>query len=112
MSTLRKEDMMAIKIVIERSVSPDNQGEVAELLKDLRGKAMRQQGYTSGETLFSVDRTGTHVVISTWESLRDWKAWEKDPERISIVNKIEKLLKSKSKVSVFATTPRSIAEGV
>jgi antibiotic biosynthesis monooxygenase (ABM) superfamily enzyme len=109
---LRKEAVMAIKVIIERSVSPDNQGEVAELLKDLRAKAIRQPGYISGETLFSVDHAGTHVAISSWESLRDWKAWEKNQERTSIVDKIERLLKAKSKVSIFATTPRSIAEGV
>jgi len=103
---------MAIKVIIERAVSPDNQGEVAELLKDLRAKATRQPGYISGETLFSVEHSGTHAAISSWESLRDWKAWEKNPERIAIVAKIENLLKAKSKVSIFATTPRSIAEGV
>jgi len=103
---------MAIKVIIERTVSADNQGEVAELLKELRAKAVRQTGYISGETLFSVDRPGTHVTISTWESLREWKAWEKEQDRIRIVDKIERLLKSKSKVTVFATTPRSIAEGV
>lgn len=103
---------MAIKVIIERTVSADNQGEVAELLKELRAKAVLQPGYISGETLFSVNRPGTHVTISTWESLREWKAWEKNRDRKEIVNKIDKLLKSKSKVSVFATTPRSIAEGV
>jgi heme oxygenase (mycobilin-producing) len=109
---LGKEAVMAIKVIIERSVSPDNQGEVAELLKELRSKAIRQPGYISGETLFSVDHSGTHVAISTWESLREWRAWEKNPERTAIVDQIEKLLKAKSKVSIFATTPRSIAEGV
>ena len=103
---------MAVKIVIERTVSPDNQGEVAELLKDLRSKAIRQPGYLSGETLFSVDRSGTRVAISSWESLREWRDWEKNPERTAIVDKVEKLLKTKSKVSIFATTPRSIAEGM
>ena len=103
---------MAVKVIIERSVSPDNQGELAELLKDLRAKAIHQPGYVSGETLFSVDRPGTHLVISTWENLRDWKAWGGNPQRSEIVNKIEALSSSPSKVSVFATTPRSIAEGV
>ena len=103
---------MAIKVIIERAVSPDNQGEVAELLKDLRAKAMRQSGYISGETLFSVDHAGTHVTISTWESLREWRAWEKNPERTAIVGQIESLLKAKSNVSIFATTSHSIAEGV
>ncbi len=103
---------MAVKVIIERSVSADNQGEVAELLMDLRAKAIPQPGYVSGETLFSVDRPGTHLVISTWESLRDWKAWGNDPQRLEIVAKIEALLISPSKSSVFATSPRSIAEGV
>lgn len=103
---------MAVKVIIERSVSPDNQGEVAELLKELRARAVLQPGYISGETLFSVNRPGVHVVISTWESLRDWKAWEKNSSRKTITKKIDDLLKIKSKVAVFATTPRSIAEGV
>lgn len=103
---------MAVKVIIERSVSPDNQGEMAEFLKELRAKAILQTGYISGETLFSVNRPGVHVVISTWESLRDWKAWEKNPARKAIMLKIDELLRAKSKVSVFATTPRSIAEGV
>ncbi len=103
---------MAVKVVIERSMSPDNQAEVAELLIDLRAKAMHHPGYVSGETLFSVDRSGTHLVISTWESLREWKDWEKDPKRTEIVNKIEALLSTPSRIAVYATTPRSIAEGV
>ncbi len=103
---------MAIKVIIERTVTADNQGEVAELLKELRAKAVLQPGYISGETLFSVDKPGTHVVISTWESFREWKAWDKNPERKEISAQIDKLLKAKSKISIYATTPRSIAEGV
>jgi heme-degrading monooxygenase HmoA len=103
---------VAVKVIIERSVSPDNQAELAELLKELRARAIRQPGYISGETLFSVDRSGTHLVISTWESLRDWKAWENDPKRLELSGRIEVLLSAPSKSSVFATTPRSIAEGV
>jgi heme-degrading monooxygenase HmoA len=103
---------VAVKVIIERTVSADNQAELAELLKELRARAIRQQGYISGETLFSVDRSGTHLVISTWESLRDWKAWENDPKRLELSGRIEALLSAPSKSSVFATTPRSIAEGV
>jgi heme-degrading monooxygenase HmoA len=103
---------VAVKVIIERSVSPDNQAELAELLKELRARAIRQPGYISGETLFSVDRSGTHLVISTWESLRDWKAWENEPKRLELSGRIEALLSAPSKSSVFATTPRSIAEGV
>ena len=103
---------MAVKVIMERTVSSDNQGELAELLKELRARAIRQPGYVSGETLFSVDRPGAHLVISTWESLRDWKNWEKSPERTELASRVEALLSEPSKVTVFATTPRAIAEGV
>lgn len=103
---------MVVKVILERSVNADNQAEVAELLKELRARAVHQQGYISGETLFSVDRPGTHVVISTWDSLHDWKAWEKNPLRLEVMSKIEALLSSESKVSVFAGSLRSLAEGV
>jgi antibiotic biosynthesis monooxygenase (ABM) superfamily enzyme len=103
---------MAVKVVIERSVSADNQAEVAELLMELRAGAIHQPGYVSGETLFSVARPGTHLVISTWESLRDWKAWETNTKRMVLAGKVEALLSSPSTASVYATTPRSIAEGV
>jgi heme-degrading monooxygenase HmoA len=94
---------MTIKVIIERSMNPDNAEKGVGLLMDLRAKAMRQSGYISGETLFSVDRLGTHVVISTWESLHDWKTWESNPERTEILREIETLLSSPSKTSIFET---------
>jgi len=103
--------MMAVKVIIERSMSPDRHGEVVELLTELRAKAVRQPGYVSGETLFSIENPGKHVVLSTWESLNDWKDWEKNPQRVEIVDSIEVLLNSPSKVSAYETA-RFVAEGV
>lgn len=103
---------MAVRIFIERTVSADNQTEVAELLKELRIRAIRQPGYVSGETLFSVDQPGTHMVISTWHNLRDWKAWADSPWRKEVLDKIEQLLTTPPKVSVYSESPRGLAEGV
>jgi len=94
---------MTVKVVIERSMNPDKVEKGVELLTDLRAKAMRQSGYVSGETLFSVDRPGTHLVVSTWESLHNWKTWESSQERTEILRKIEALLSSPSRTSVFET---------
>jgi len=82
---------MTVRVIIERTVEADKQEELLELLKQLRARALLQQGYISGETLASVDRPGTHLVISTWHSLHDWKAWENNPERLEILTKIEAL---------------------
>jgi quinol monooxygenase YgiN len=103
---------MAIKVVIERTVDADNQAEVADLLKELRIRAIRQPGYVTGETLFSVDQPGTHLVISTWHSLRDWKAWADSPHRQEVLSKIEPLLTSPPRMGVYSESPGGLAEGV
>ena len=102
-----KEGMMAVKVIIERTVSADNQEEVSELLKELRSRAVRQPGYISGETLFSMDRPGTYVVISTWESVNHWKAWKNDALRQEVISKIDPLLLSEREIGVFADSPLS-----
>jgi len=103
---------MTVKVIMERTVEADKQEELLELLKHLRTRAILQPGYISGETLTSVDRPGTHLVISTWHSLHDWKAWESHPERLEIIAKMEPLLTSPHKVGVFVESWASLPEGV
>ena len=101
---------MTVKIIIERSMSPEKLDYALDLLTNLRSMAMHRQGYISGETLFAIDHPGTHAVISTWESLSSWKDWEHNSERLRINNMIEALLTSPSKYSAYETA-RYVAEG-
>ena len=41
---------MAIKVLIERTVKAGREGLVWDVLRDLRGEAVRQRGYLYGET--------------------------------------------------------------
>jgi len=91
---------MTVKIIMERTVKPDQQGELLLLLRQLRMRAINQPGYLTGETLTPIDRPGTLIVISTWSSLPDWKAWESNSDRLEIANKIEALLTAPTKVAV------------
>ena len=103
---------MTVRVVIERTVEADKQVELLDLLKQLRVQAVLQPGYVSGETLTSVDKPGTHLVISTWHSLHDWKAWEGHPDRLKILNRVEALLTTPSRVGVFTETWAALPEGV
>lgn len=104
---------MTVRILIERTVDPGKrQEDLLDLMKQLRAKALHQPGYVSGETLISVDRPGTHLVISTWHSLKEWRAWENNPERLEILAKIESLLAASPKTSVFAEPWVTLPEGV
>jgi antibiotic biosynthesis monooxygenase (ABM) superfamily enzyme len=91
---------MTVKIITERSVKPERQGELTLLLRQLRIRAIQQPGYISGETLFSVDNPGTEFVISTWNSLADWRTWESHPDRLEILKKIEPLLTHAQRIAV------------
>ncbi|HBD08111.1 MAG TPA: antibiotic biosynthesis monooxygenase [Syntrophobacteraceae bacterium] len=93
---------MAIRVIIERQTIPGNELQLNSLLMSLRSKAMHAKGYISGETLRSLESPNTFIVISTWNSLDDWKAWEQDAERKKIQSQIDALLRAPSKHQVYA----------
>jgi len=62
---------------------------------------MGQEGYISGETLRNVDNPNEFIVISTWNKLADWKAWENHPERRTIEQEVAALLEGPEQASVY-----------
>ncbi|HYA02611.1 MAG TPA: antibiotic biosynthesis monooxygenase [Syntrophobacteria bacterium] len=93
---------MAIRILIERKIIPGNELLLNDLLMKLRTKAMNAKGYISGETLRSLDDVNTYVVISTWNSLEEWKAWTDNKERKELQARIDALLKAPATHRVYA----------
>ena len=83
---------MAIRIIIERKTIPGNELLLSDLLMKLRTKAMSAKGYISGETLRSLEDSNVYIVISTWNSVEEWKAWVDNKERKEIQTKIDALL--------------------
>jgi heme-degrading monooxygenase HmoA len=92
---------MAVRVLIERKVLPENQLALDHLLMKLRRKAMQARGYISGETLHSLDDPNEYLVISTWNDLEAWKKWENDQERQDIQTKIDSLLSEPSIQRVY-----------
>ncbi len=91
---------MAVRIIIERNIKKGNEIELARLLLELRSRAIKQKGYITGETLRDHDDPSTHIVISTWESVEDWKRWSKAEERMGVQSKIEEFLTEPSKTKI------------
>ena len=92
---------MAIRVLIERKINPENELSLNNLLMKLRSKAMLAKGYISGETLRSLKDPNEYLVISTWNSLDDWNRWEADKERQEIQGQIDALLRSPAVQRVF-----------
>lgn len=90
-----------VRVIIERRLKEENEGEVRELLYDLRVKAMRQPGYVSGETLMGYDDPLLYSVVSTWRSAEEWQAWANNAERQAIETRVERLLSAPAKTTIF-----------
>ena len=92
---------MAIRVLIERKMDPANEPALSSLLMKLRSKAMQAKGYISGETLRSLQDPNEYLVISTWNSLDDWKRWEAKKERREMQGQIDNLLRAPAIERVF-----------
>ena len=92
---------MAVRIIIERKIKKGNEIELAKLLLELRSRAVKQKGYITGETLRDYEDPSTHIVISTWESVEDWKRWSNEEERMEVQSKIEELLTEPSETKIY-----------
>ena len=95
---------MTVKIVIKRKVPEEKEKELLPLIKQLRILTTRQRGYISGETLRRIDKAGETVVVSTWETVEDWKRWVTSQERSALQGKIYTLLGQETEYQIYTHT--------
>jgi heme-degrading monooxygenase HmoA len=92
---------MAIKVLIKRRVPADKARETITLFRQLRMLATAQEGYISGETLRSLEKSEEFLVISTWQSAQDWKSWLASRDRKEIQAKVDRLLGGETTYEVY-----------
>jgi heme-degrading monooxygenase HmoA len=93
---------MAIGVLIKRVTKHgDNAKVLLPHIIELRPLGVRQPGYISGETFFSLDRPDECLVISRWTSLEYWQQWKRDPRRIELDGNMEKHLAAKTEYSIY-----------
>ena len=87
-----------IKVIIERHAQ---KGERLSPLWEVRQASMNQAGHVTSEVLVSTKDPSLILVISTWRSLEDWRAWETSEIRAKLYQRIEPLMHEKTKVRTF-----------
>lgn len=91
---------MSVKVIMERTVKAGKEQDLGGLLRDLRAVALNQPGYISGQTLLDVEHPRTHIVVSEWHALDDWKRWAASAERQALTKRIQRLLEGPTKTRV------------
>ncbi len=92
---------MTVRVVIEREIAPGQEARLRDLMMQARSKAIKAPGYISGETLRALDNPNKFLVLSNWNSAKDWNAWEKDPERAKLQMEMTPLLVGKEKCTIY-----------
>ena len=93
---------MTVRVIIERYVEPGQEARVRLLMTQARTKATNAKGYISGETLRAMDDPNKFIVLSNWNSVQDWEAWVKNPERVRLQKELAPLLMGNEKCTVYA----------
>jgi heme-degrading monooxygenase HmoA len=88
-----------VRILIERQLKKGEN--IGRLLLELRKEAMVRKGYVSSETLVSTENSSIILVVSNWQRLEDWQAFEKSEERKKINRTINLLLSKKPTIRTF-----------
>jgi heme oxygenase (mycobilin-producing) len=79
-----------IRVVLEhRTKDEENTRQLVEGIKKVRAEARKQHGFIAGDTLVNVVDPCHVVVISSWQTLADWKAWDESAIRKSMLPLIE-----------------------
>ncbi len=93
---------MAIRVLIERVVEEGQETKLHQILTKLRSLALQQKGYVSGETLRCMETPNKFLVISTWSSVEDWKAWQKNPERATVQQELNAVLRAPETANIYS----------
>ena len=92
---------MAVKVFIKRVIPEGKVKVLLPLFRRLRNLAINRPGYISGETLRGIDNVGQFLVISTWQSIDNWRQWVVSPERIEIQDEIDSQLEEETVYEIY-----------
>ena len=82
------------------------------MLRELRSGATRQPGFISGQTVVDAFSPTIFMTISRWSSIAVWDLWEKDSERMAIIERIDALLQRTPTVRLWLDDEDAPAAGL
>jgi antibiotic biosynthesis monooxygenase (ABM) superfamily enzyme len=90
-----------VRVIIERELKHGE--DIGLLLGNLNMMAVLQNGHLASEILVNPENNRCIAVMSTWQKLEDWTAWESSPERLKITQTIDPLIAGSAQVKIYST---------
>jgi heme-degrading monooxygenase HmoA len=100
-------------VITRVSLKPGTESEWDKAMQDRLDAAREQTGWVRGQMLTPLDGLNQRVIVGTWQSQADWKAWHEDPAFQETRQRIEELQDAPDQMEWFevAIDPRE-ATGV
>jgi antibiotic biosynthesis monooxygenase (ABM) superfamily enzyme len=71
------------------------------MLMKLRAHAMQYPGFLSAESLVSEVDSSVVVMMSTWETIENWRMWVKSKITQDLLQRAEAFLKEKPRITAY-----------
>jgi heme-degrading monooxygenase HmoA len=88
-----------IKGIVGCKVRKDT--DLEPVLLKLKSHAMQYQGFKGMENLVSEENASVVAMVSTWESLEDWKSWAQSMITQELLRQAETLLMEEPRVTTY-----------
>jgi len=88
-----------IKGIVGCKVRKDT--DLEPVLLKLKSHATQYQGFKGMENLVSEENTSVVAMVSTWESLEDWKSWAQSTITQELLRQAETLLMEQPRVTTY-----------
>jgi len=88
-----------VRVIIQHKAKDPEK--LMAVIREVRNEAMKQRGYITGETLVSTKDPSDVIVITTWQTQKDWKAWDTSDKRQELNKKINPLLEESYEVRIY-----------
>jgi heme-degrading monooxygenase HmoA len=88
-----------IKGIVGYKVRKDT--DLEPILVKLKSHAAQYQGFKGMENLVSEDNASVVAMVSTWESLENWKSWTQSTITQKLLRQAEALLVEEPRVTTY-----------
>jgi len=88
-----------IKGIVGCKVRKDR--DLEPILLKLKSHAMQYQGFKGMENLVSQENASVVAMVSTWQSLEDWKSWAQSTITQEVLRQAKTLLVEEPRVTTY-----------
>lgn len=90
-----------IRVIIERFIAETLEPNYEDTAKEILQKAIRSDGFISGESLKDTQNPLHRFILCNWRSISDWQRWEHSHERKELMDKLNLMLEKEEKTTVL-----------